>query len=412
MLIASLYSEKGRKGMTFMFRKKITLFSIAGFKVQADWSWLILAALIIWTLATGLFPRTVSNISTVLYWVMGVVGAVGIFGSIIFHELCHSLVARQFGMPIEGITLWIFGGVAHMEDNPPSPKAEFLMALAGPASSLFLAGLFLLIHGVTTGSVSGSLFFGRNVQITTGVQGVIWYLGRINLLLGLFNLLPAFPLDGGRILRSGIWRGLNDIVRATRVASIIGSVFGFLLIGGGVFSLFTGSFVGGIWWILIGLFLHNASQNGYRQLLIKKTLSGVPIKKFMKKDPVSVPEEATVAALVEDYVYNYHYKMYPVMEDGRLSGCVTTREIKSVDRENWDTTEVREITQECSGNNSAAPDTDTSHALNLMQKSGNSRLMIVENDELLGIVTLKDLMDYLSLKLDLEQGKIESNVRR
>lgn len=395
-----------------MFRRRFTLFTIAGFKVQADLSWLILAALITWTLATGLFPRNVGNLSTVVYWIMGFIGAVGIFGSIIFHELCHSFVARRFGMPIEGITLWIFGGVAHMEDNPPSPKAEFFMAIAGPLSSFLLAGVFLGLHAVTAGGASGSLFGGGSARISSPVQGIVWYLGRINLILAVFNLLPAFPLDGGRVLRSALWRGMNEIIKATRVASVIGSGFGFLLIGAGVLFLFTGSFVGGIWWALIGLFLHSASQNGYRQLLFARALSGVPVSKFMKKDPVSVSKESTVARVVEDYVYNYYYKMYPVDDEGELTGCVTTEEIKSVPREEWDTTRVKDIAQACSDNNTVAPDTDSTKALRLMRKSGKSRLIVTKGDKLLGIITLKDLIDYLSLKLDLERSSITSEIKK
>ncbi len=396
-----------------MFKRRFTLFTIAGFKVQADLSWLLLAALITWTLATGLFPGKVGNLSTVLYWIMGLIGAVGIFGSIIFHELCHSLVARRFGMPIEGITLWIFGGVAHMEENPPSPKAEFFMAIAGPLSSFLLAGIFLGLHFLSgEGGGSGSLFASGTSNIDSPVQGVVWYLGRINLILAVFNLLPAFPLDGGRVLRAAIWRGIGNIVRATRVASVIGSGFGFLLIGAGILSLFVGSFVGGIWWVLIGLFIHSASQNSYRQLLFVKALSGVAVEKFMKKDPITVSGHSTVAKLVEDYVYNYYYKLYPVEENGNLQGCVTTEEIKSVPREEWDTTEVKEIAHPCSDRNAVDPGTDCTEALRLMQKSGKSRLLVTKDDKLLGIITLKDLIDYLSLKLDLEPGRISTDIKK
>jgi Zn-dependent protease/predicted transcriptional regulator len=352
------------------------------------------------------------NLSRAVYWIMGFVGALGLFGSIIFHELSHSLVARRFGMPIRGITLWIFGGVAHMEDNPPSPKAEFAMAIAGPLSSFLLAGVFLGLHRLSGSGSSGSLFAGGGSDISTPVQGVLWYIGRINLILGLFNLLPAFPLDGGRVLRAALWRGLNDIIRATRAASIVGSAFGFILIGAGIFSLFTGSFIGSIWWVLIGLFLHSASQNGYRQLLFVQALSGVPVKKFMKKNPVTVSGNDTVARLVEDYVYTHHYKMYPVEDNGSLDGCVTTEDIKSVDRENWDTTAVREIKKTCSEENALDPETDCTVALKRMQKTGNSRLMVAKDGKLLGVVTLKDLIDFLSLKLDLEPEQISKDVKK
>lgn len=390
-----------------MFKNKLTLFTIAGFKIQADFSWLILAALITWTLATGLFPRNVPGVSTAIYWIMGFIGAVGIFGSIIFHELSHSLAARRFGMEIEGITLWIFGGVAHMEENPPSPRAEFAMAIAGPLSSFVLAGVLLGLRRLSGPGEWSPLFFGGEAGIESPVQGVLWYLGRINLILGIFNLVPAFPLDGGRALRSGLWAGKKDIIWASKVASFIGSGFAFLLIGAGVFFLFSGAFVGGIWWVLIGFFLHSASRNAYQQLLVSRALSGVPIKKFMKKDVITIPPNTTVAALVEDYIYTHHYKLFPVASDGNLEGCVTTGEVKDVDRENWDTTEVGSITHECSKENSVTPETDAAKALGIMKRTGRGRLMVVKNGGLLGIVTLKDLMQYLSMKLDLEPGRLK-----
>ncbi len=376
-----------------MFGNRITLFRIAGFKIQADYSWLIIAFLITWSLATGLFPAYYQNLPPGSYWIMGIIGAIGLFGGIVFHEISHSLVARRFGMPIKEITLWIFGGVAHMEEEPPTPKAEFLMAIAGPLSSIAI----------------GFIFFGLELLSRTGgapksIEAIFWYLFRINIILGIFNLVPAFPLDGGRVLRAALWKGKNDLLGATRISSIIGSGFGFLLAGFGFFFMFQGDFLGGIWWIVIGFFLNSASRNSYRRLRMVRALSGIPVKKFMKQDAVSVTETLPISELVEDYVYTHHYKMFPVTDpNGELSGCITTADIKSIPKEQWDRTNVRDLAHSCSEENTVHPDMDASEALTLMQRTGNSRLMVTRDGELLGIVTLKDLLNYLSMKFDLEK---------
>src|SRR6185312_4915911 len=202
-----------------MFGKSINLFRLFGFQVQADLSWLILAFLITWSLATGYFPDQYLQLSMTQYWGMGVLGAIGLFGSLIFHELSHSLVARRFGIPMKGITLFIFGGVAHMEDEPPNPKSEFFMAIVGPLSSLVLAAL---LYGAMQG--------GRAVGWPEPASGIVGYLSFINVLLAMFNMVPAFPLDGGRVFRSALWAWTGDIRWATRLAARFGSGFGIVLI--------------------------------------------------------------------------------------------------------------------------------------------------------------------------------------
>jgi Zn-dependent protease/predicted transcriptional regulator len=369
-----------------MFGKRFKLFRLFGFEVRIDLIWLILGFLITWSLARGLFPLQYKNLPSATYWWMGVAGAIGLFASIVFHELCHSLVAKRFGLPMRGITLFIFGGVAEMEDEPPSAKAEFLMAIAGPLSSILLG---LVLYAANSG------------ELPAPVYGVIDYLAAINLILAGFNLLPAYPLDGGRILRSILWRRKKNIRWATRIASQIGAGFGLALVFFGVFSVFLGNIIGGIWQVMIGMFLRGAAQSSYQQVLIRKALEGERVGHLMKKEPVTAPPSLSLQDLVEDYIYTYHHKMYPVVHGNTLVGCVTTRQVKDIPRGEWGRRTVGEIAIGCSPENTVGPDIDAIKALGVMSRTGNSRLMVVENGRLIGVITLKDIMGFLSVRLDL-----------
>jgi Zn-dependent protease/predicted transcriptional regulator len=375
-----------------MFGKKIHLFSLFGFKVNIDLTWLILAVLITWSLAKGLFPAYFKGYSDATYWWMGVAGAVGLFASIVFHEFCHSLVARHYGLPINGITLFIFGGVAEMNDEPESPKVEFLMAVMGPISSAVL--------GVVFGAIA---FSGRSAGWSGPVTGVLTYLAWLNFLLAGFNLLPAFPLDGGRVLRSALWKIKGNLRWATRVASGFGSGIGLFLIIIGIITFIMGGFIGGMWYFLIGMFIRWASQTSYRQLLIRKSLAGEKIRHFMKTDPVTIPSSVSVEELVNDYFYKYHYKMFPVADNGDLKGCVDTKQVKELPRDQWAQHSVSDVINPCSDANTVSPDTDAMKVLSQMNKTGNSRLLVAEQGHLIGIVTLKDMLKFLSLKIDLEE---------
>ncbi len=374
-----------------MLGKRITLFRLLGFKVQIDASWLIIAVLVTWSLTIGVFPAYFEGLSAATYVAMGVAGAVGLFSSIIFHELSHSLIARRFGLEMRGITLFVFGGVAEMDDEPPSAVAELAMALAGPAASVVAGGLLYGLHLLGEGA-------GWPVQVT----GVLFYVGLINIVLAAFNMIPAFPLDGGRVLRALLWQWRGNLRWATRVASIGGSAFGVLLIALGLLNVIRGAFVSGLWLAVIGLFVRSASQASYRQVVTRELLQGETVHRFMVNQPVTVPRAISVRELVENYVYRYHHKFFPVLDGDQLVGCVNTRAIKELPGGEWDQHTVGELAQSCSSENTVSPNTDVLDALSMMRRSGNSRLLVVDNGQLLGIVSLKDLLEFLNLKLDLE----------
>jgi CBS domain-containing protein len=295
-------------------------------------------------------------------------------------------------MEMNGITLFIFGGVAEMGDEPPSAGTEFWMAVVGPFSSLLLGLAFRL------GAIAAQ-------DASVPVAAVLRQLSFMNILLAIFNLLPGFPLDGGRILRAALWGWRKSLRWATRVASRVGSIFGILLmiLGVGV-TLWFRDFMG-IWWLLIGMFLHNAAQMSYRQVIVRQALEGEPVLRFMQQDPVTVAPETTIDRLVDDYVYRHMYKMYPVVEPGgELRGCINTRQVKELPREEWPVRHVSELMEPCSNKNSVSPYTDALRALTLMNRGRKSRLLVVDGGRLVGVLALKDLLRFLSLKIDLEEG--------
>lgn len=369
----------------------MTLFNLFGFEVRADATWLVLALLISWTLAVSYYPSKYKGLAPAEYWWMGIVSALGLFACIVVHEFSHSLVARQHGMPMKGITLFIFGGVAEMGDEPPDARTEFVMAIAGPAASI-LAGAFFYI-----------LYIGFKGILPLTISGVFYYLSWVNLALAAFNLVPAFPLDGGRVLRSLLWKWKGDLRRATRTASAMGSGFGVLLMLLAVWQWFSGNFVGAMWYFLIGLFVKGAAESSYRQMMIRVALEGEPVRRFMNEHPVAAPSHISIEELVNEYVYRYHHKMFPVLDAAqRLAGCVTTSRIKTIPREEWNRHSVQEVLLPRSPDNTLAPDVDAVKALSKMSAGGLSRLMVAEGDRLVGVISLKDLLGLLAAKVDLE----------
>lgn len=374
-----------------MFGKPVTLFRLLGFEVRADPSWLILALLIVWTLARGYFPAAHPGLAPSTYWWMGGLGAIGLFGSIVLHELSHSLVARRYDLPISGITLFIFGGVAHMEDEPHRAPVELKMAVAGPITSVAIG---LICYAAAQGLA--------RLGVPAPFVLVTAWLATINVILAVFNMVPAFPLDGGRVLRAFLWQRRGDMRSATHTAARVGAAFGALLIGLGVVSVVLGDFITGMWWFLIGMFLRGAARSSYQQVLVRGALEGEPVRRFMNRAPITVDPGLTLRRLVEDYIYGYHHELFPVSDDGHLQGCVGTAQVKQVPSTEWDVKTVGDVARPCTAENTVTPDTEAVEALALMRRTGTSRLMVAEGDHVVGMVSLKDLLSFLSLKLDLE----------
>lgn len=384
-----------------MFGRRVKLVTLFGFEVKIDASWLLLAVLVVWTLAAGVLPVLSPGLARESYWWMAIAGAAGLFVSIILHEMAHSLVARRYGIPIRGITLFIFGGVAEMDGEPENARSEFLMALAGPVTSLTLAlALFFLAA------------WGQD-RMPAAANGVFRYLAIINGALAIFNLVPAFPLDGGRMLRAALWAWRGDILDATRIAAGAGNFFGIALIVLGVLSVVSGDFIGGMWRFLIGMFLRGAAEASYQQTVTQRTLSGIAVSQVMTPMPIAVTPELSVANFINDYVYRWHHRVFPVEREGLLVGQIGTQEAAALDRALWPTTSIGRVMRPCSPDQVVGPELDVIAALRRMQRSGFTRLFVVEEGRLRGVVTLRDMLELLSTKIELDSARqIHGGARR
>ena len=375
-----------------MFGESFSLFRVLGFEVRANVSWLFLALLITWSLAEGFFPFTYPGLAVATYWLMGLAGMLGLFCSLLFHELSHSVVARAYGLPVGGITLFLFGGVAELQAEPKTPRMEFHIAIAGPVASVVLGVAFSLLALLMEGA-----------GVPGHIAGVARYLGLINFLLAVFNMVPGFPLDGGRVLRATLWHWKGDIRWATRWASRVGQGFGLLLVGLGIATVVLGNIIAGIWWFLIGLFVQAAATAGYQQLLTQQAMRGRTVRRFMTADPLTVPADTTVRDFVEDYLYHHALDMFPVVRDGRLLGCASFHDVKEIPRENWGQVRVGEVCRRCGDANSVEAGMDAGEALDLMQRGKTGRLMVTEEGRLVGMLVLKDLLRFLQLRARLEK---------
>lgn len=372
-----------------MFGRPIPLFNLFGFPIRLDPSWFIVAILLIWSLASTIFPQTYPGLGGAAYWLMGITAAFGLFASIVLHEIGHSVVARHYGIPIRGITLFIFGGVAELEREPASAKAELLISLVGPLVSLLLVGVF---GGLTA---LAALLIGFLPLVA-----VLFYLATINLMVVLFNLIPAFPLDGGRVLRAGLWKAWGNMRAATRVTAQIGSGFGLFFIGLGIFNVFTGNIIGGIWLGLIGLFLRTIARKSYQQVLVRQALEGEPVQRFMETNPFTVAPGLLVKDVIEQYVYRSDSRLFPVVANGSLVGCVTLNGIKNLSATERATRTVGDVMEACSEAQTIRADADAMEALAQMNGE-RARLLVVDNGHLRGVVTRRDLMRFFSMQIEL-----------
>ncbi len=324
---------------------------------------------------------------------MAVIAAILLFASLLAHELSHSVVAKRNQLSIRGITLFIFGGVAHMEEEPPTPAVEFKMAAAGPLMSFFLS---LLFFGLTQAFYK--LGFPRTVLSITN------YLFILNLFVGIFNLTPGFPLDGGRILRAALWQYYKDVRKATAIASGFGKAFAFFLMALGFISLFTGSIISGVWFIFIGLFLQEAADMSYRQVIMKKILSGFRVENIMTKNLVTVPAGILLNQLVDEYFFKHRYTSFPVIEDDTLLGLITLHDVKEIPRERWAETSAKEAMMALGSELVIDKKADIMEALSKMAATGFGRLLVIEDSKLIGIVSQRDITRLFEFKKEIEGG--------
>lgn len=369
--------------------KLITLFNIP---IEINYTWFIILALVIFTLARGYFPATNPDLPPLAHWLMAAIAAVLLFASLLAHELSHSLVAIRNNLPIHGITLFVFGGVAHLEKEPPSPAIEFKMAVAGPAMSFFLALVFF--------ALTQALY---NLGAPGYILSICNYLFILNLVVGIFNLIPGFPLDGGRILRAALWSYSKDLRKATGIASAFGKGFAFFLMAAGFLNFFTGSFLSGIWFIFIGLFLMEAAEISYQQVIMKKLLTGVKVENIMTRNVVTVPANLTIDKLIDEYFFRFRFASFPVVEDDTLLGLLTLHSIKEIERAKWPQVTAREAMLPLSNQLVINKNLEVAEALGKMASSGMGRLLVVEDSKLIGILSQRDITRLFEFKAEIEE---------
>lgn len=358
--------------------------SVLGFEIRIDYSWFVIFFLILWSLSAGFFPQELPDRSGGLYLAMGSVATLLFFASLLAHELSHSVVARAKGIEVEGITLFIFGGMARTKLESEDPQDEMLIAGVGPLMSFALAGLFGALAWV-----------GGRLGWPAAVNEVAGYLGFINLLLALFNLLPGFPLDGGRLFRAVAWQTTGDLNKATRWASEGGKWLGYGLMGLGFLQVFGGGVLGGLWLVFIGWFLRGTAEMSFQQHLLRRALDGVTVEEIMSPDPETVPPGMTVRELVDERLLRRRFQSFPVVDGERLQGLVTLDQVKEHPRERWETTRVAELMSPAGEDLVVSPDREMVDLLSLMRDAETRRILVVRDGRLVGIVSSSDVTRWI-----------------
>jgi Zn-dependent protease/CBS domain-containing protein len=368
-----------------------TLGRFGGVEVRVNWSWLVIFALIVWSLSVGIFPAQNPGLSDGAYLAMAIVAAVLFFASLLLHELGHAWQARREGMEIDGITLWLFGGVSRFKTRFTSAGAEFRIAVTGPLVSLGLGVVFVLL---------------ALVGLPSAADGVVAWLGYINLSLFVFNMIPALPLDGGRVLRAALWRARGDLAWATQVAAGIGQGFAYLFIGLGIaMFIFQGSF-SGAWLAFIGWFLLQASGNEARYIATEAALDGLRVRDLMIRDPVTVDADLTVGRFMADVASSHRFTTYPVVAAGRPVGLLAFPSVAFVPRVEWDTRRVRDVMYPLSSVLVLAEDTKAVEALTALSSSTTNRGLVVENGDLTGLLSITDLARALEVRRHPQRGAV------
>jgi Zn-dependent protease/predicted transcriptional regulator len=375
---------------------------IAGIDIYIHVSWIIILVLLTVSLATGWFPQLYPGWSTATYWVAGFISALLLFVSVLLHELAHSLVARRRGLPVKNITLFIFGGVSNIEQEPKSPGIEFQMAVVGPLTSLLIGIVCFLLQLPLRGTNSP-------------LEGILFYLAVTNLLLGVFNLIPGFPLDGGRVLRSIVWKITGSMRQATRAASITGQVIAYLFILLGVWLFFTGNILNGIWLGFIGWFLLSAAQSANSQVMLASVFRGVTVGEVMNPKPTTVPPNISLQQLVDAYFLPGGLRYALVMQADQLVGLITLSDIRHIPREQWGQVLVSYAMIPVERLHVVSPQQSLSEVLPLMAGRDVNQLPVVQNGALLGIVSRDAIVHYLEVRrglgLDTSKSDAQNELR-
>lgn len=365
----------------------VKLGRILGIPVGLHLSWFLIFGLMTWSLALGYFPPEYPGLPTAGYWLLGAVTSLLLFGSVLVHELAHSIVALRHKVPVRGITLFIFGGVAQMGSEPPSAGAEFRIAIAGPLASLALAigfgGLWVLDQGLPY------------------LAAPSMWLMRINLILAVFNLIPGFPLDGGRVLRAAIWKFTGSFQQATRAATFTGQLAAFGFIGVGVFTILRGNFFNGLWLVFIGWFLQNAAAASFAQSNLQQSLRGVRVGQVMSRDCPLVPDSRPLSQLVEQEILSGGRRCFFVADNGRLRGMLTLTDVARVPRSEWSKVTTGQIMVPWDKLQRVEPGAELLAALRTMDDANVNQLPVVEGDEMVGMLSRQQVLHYLRARVEL-----------
>jgi Zn-dependent protease len=367
--------------------------------IKLHFSLILVFFLITWTLATGFMPRYVPDLNQLQYWIMGITGSIILFLSVLIHELSHSIVARSYGIRVKQIMLFIFGGVSDIEEEPKDFKKEFKMAIAGPLISLALSAFFALFWWITNVIItqSSSPTDDFSTTVLTMVNAILYYSSILNLILGIFNLIPAFPMDGGRILRSLLYSRNKNYDKSTRIAVRIGVIMSYVFFGFGILTILSGSFVSGLWIILIGWFLQNGAQSYIYQYDIMKILSNIRLGELMKTNIISVPENITVNTILKNYFNIYMKSSFPVTKlNYEIVGIVTLKSCLDVPELQRDTILIKDIMSPKSKIKLLNVNDTAEKALSAMVKETQDKIFVCNNDDIIeGVVSKTDIIEAM-----------------
>ncbi|HVP04223.1 MAG TPA: site-2 protease family protein [Dehalococcoidia bacterium] len=372
---------------------------ILGIDIFIHWSWFAILVLLIWSLADGFYKQVGGNDwSVASRWVAAVITSLAFFLSVLLHELSHSVVARRLGLPVASITLFIFGGVSSLTEEPASARDEFKVAIAGPATSFLIA----VVLGI---AFLGFFLADQEASVPGAICG---YLSFINLAVGLFNMLPGYPLDGGRVLRAGLWARSRNMLKATRWAATTGTIISFVLIAVGVLTVLAGGFIGGIWFIVIGWFLRNTSEQAYQSVLLKNTLEGAKVGELVNRRFVTAPPDMSLAQIVNEHILGQGQRCVPIVVADDLLGLLTMTDLRKVAPELWASTSAFRAMTPRERLQVVDPDDELIHALQIMAANEVDQVPVIDRERtFLGLVTRADLLQLIHLRTELGMARSE-----